>query len=193
VPVRALIAAAAAAFLLLSACSAREVLVPRSKTVPAGIDLTGLWRLQTEGSNEKLSDAEWRAANDGGIAIPSASRERRSQPRASRDSLVHVFLETGAMLKITQTEHGLFISFDRAIVEEYRYGENRVVNVGPVEADRVSGWDGGDYVIETLDMEGNKLVERYALQGDGTALVRRVSIFRKGELDLSVVQRYERT
>lgn len=187
-----LVAAAAAGCLLLAACSAREVLVPRSRTAPAGVDLTGLWRLQTEGSNERLSNAERRAANDGGISIPSPSREQRSQPRANRDSLVHVFLETGAMLKITQTEYGLFISFDRAVVEEYRFGENRLVNVGPVEADRVSGWEGSDYVIETLDMDNNKLVERYALQGDGDVLVRRVSIYRKGELDLSVVQRYER-
>lgn len=186
-------AAIAVGCLLLAACAAREVLVPKSAVVPEGTDLTGLWRLQTEGSNEQLSDAERRAADDGGISIPSQSREQRSRPRANRNSLVHVFLETGAMLKITQTAHGLFISFDRAVVEEYRFGENRVVNVGPVEADRVSGWVDRDYVIETLDQENNKLVVRYTLRAGGDALERHVSILRKGELDLSVVQVYERT
>ena len=73
--------------------------------------------------------------------------QRRSDQRMKRSmpgSLVHVFLEAGKALKITQTADGVFISFDRSIVEEYRFGEKREINVGPVTADRVSGCNSTD-------------------------------------------------
>ncbi len=178
--------------LLLLSCAAREVLVPKSAVVPAGLDLSGRWRLREEKSNEALSSAERRAAEAEGIRIPSKAREQARRPQQNRDSLVHVFLETGSMLKITQTPDGLFISFDRAVVEEYRFGENRIVSVGPVEAARVSGWEEGAYVIETLDDKGNKLIERYSLQEDSAALTRSVSIFRSDEPALAVNQQYDR-
>lgn len=178
--------------LTLAGCAAREVLFPKSAVVPAGIDLSGRWRLREEQSNEALSAAERRAAETEGIRIPSQTREQAHRPKQNRDSLVHVFLETGSILKITQTLDGLFISFDRAVVEEYRFGENRIVSVGPVEADRVSGWEAGAYVIETLDDEGNKLTERYSLREDDAVLVRSVSIFRRDEPTLSVTQQYDR-
>jgi hypothetical protein len=85
-----------------------------------------------------------------------------------------VFLESGESLKVTQTSHGLFVSFDRAIVEEYRFGENREINIGPVAAQRVSGWDGAGYVIETLDKDGVILSERYSIEDD--ALLRRIRV-----------------
>lgn len=184
----------AAALLLaftIGACGPQEVLQPKNAAVPAGIDFSGRWRLQEEQSNERLDAAERAAAVEEGIPIPPTNR-RRAPRKPDRGSLVHVFLESGSRLKITQTEYGLFVSFDRAVVEEYRYGEDRTVNVGPVEAQRVSGWEDSGYVIETLDDDGNKLVERYRLEDDGQLLLRQVTLYRKGKLDLSVVQKYDR-
>lgn len=184
-----------AAVLLLAcaagACGPQEVLQPKSAAVPVGTDFSGRWRLQEEQSNARLDAAERAAAADEGIPIPPANRERAPR-KPDRGSLVHVFLETGSRLKITQTAYGLFVSFDRAVVEEYRFGEDRIVNVGPVEAQRVSGWEDGGYVIETLDDDGNKLVERYRLADGGQLLLRQVTLYRKGKIDLSVVQKYDR-
>lgn len=178
-------------FAFLGGCGPHEVLLPKSAATPSGIDLSGRWRLQEEQSNDRLASAERSAADAEGFAIPSSTRQQAPR-KSDRDSLVHVFLETGSRLKITQTPYGLFVSFDRAIVEEYRFGEDRVVTVGPVEAQRVSGWEDDAYVIETLDDDGNKLVERYLLEDDGALLLRQVSIYKRGQLGLSVVQKYDR-
>jgi hypothetical protein len=70
----------------------------------------------------------------------------------------------GTALKVTQTGSGLFFSFDRSVVEEYRFGENREVEVGAITAERVSGWEGRSYVIETLDKDGAKLIESWQLR-----------------------------
>jgi hypothetical protein len=186
------VAWAASLLLVLAACASHEVLLPKSAVVPPGINLSGRWRLREEQSNSKLSEAERRAAASDGIPIPSSTRQRGTRSRPNRDSLVHVFLETGTTLKVTQTRDGLFISFDRAVVEEYRFGENREVTVGPVEAQRVSGWEQDAYVVETLDERDNKLIERYSLDDDGGVLLREVRILKKGNPGLTLVQRYDR-
>jgi len=105
---------------------------------------------------------------------------------------VFVVLRSGSKLKITQTQDGLFISFDRSVVEEYRFREHRIVNVGPIEADRASGWLDGKYVIRTLDAEGALLEESYQLQGDGDALLRSFAIVYEDRQILSVQQVYVR-
>lgn len=78
---------------------------------------------------------------------------------------MHVFLEYGTALKVSQTPYSMFISYDRAIVEEFTFGENRLINIGPIEARRVSGWEGRAFVVETLDREGAILYESWTLQG----------------------------
>jgi len=105
---------------------------------------------------------------------------------------VHVFLETGEALKITQTPDGLFISFDRAIVEEYRFGELREVNVGPVIAQRASGWEGASYVIQTLDNDGVILTEEYRLEDSGTVLIRDILVSKGESKQLDVRQVFDR-
>ena len=105
---------------------------------------------------------------------------------------MHVFLETGKAVKITQTDFGLFISFDRAVVEEYRFGENREVSVGPISADRVSGWEGSSYVIETLDDNGAKLIEVYQLRDGGRSLQRKITIIDKKVTQLAIKQVFDR-
>ena len=103
-----------------------------------------------------------------------------------------MFLETGASLKISQTPDGLFISFDRAIVEEYRFGENRIVSVGPIEAQRVSGWEEMVFVVETLDDQGTLLTESWHLESDGAVLVRNILVSRGDDERSSSRQRFDR-
>lgn len=175
----------------LAGCASRETLVAKSAGVPAGVNLSGRWALQAASVDtlDQLHDAEIRAAGGRDSIIRVTKRNRDSR---SKGSLVHVFLETAERLKITQTEFTLFVSFGRSIVEEYRFGENRAVNVGPVEAARVSGWEEGTYVIETLDRKHNKLVERYHLENGGNLLIRQISIWKENRLSLAVVQKFDR-
>lgn len=140
-----------AAFLALAACASQAITLPEyGAAAPADTDLSGSWRLKDAGSSAETPP----------------------------DALVQVFLEYGKVLKITQTDFGLFISFDRAIVEEYRFGEQREVDVGPIKAQRSSGWEGRSYVTETLDRERVKLVERYRLDPRSEALLRVLEIWR---------------
>lgn len=168
--------------LLLFGCSAGPVLVSKNAAVPAGIDLTGFWRVRDDPAAERMS-----AIDDDGIWIPTTRAQRSQRVRSSDGVAAKVFLEFGESLKITQTYYGLFISYDRSVVEEFTYGENRLVTIGPIEAQRVSGWDGESFVVETLDDAGNTLFESWYLQEDGTVLIRDIRI-NKGEKDSFVHQ-----
>jgi len=182
------------ALVLVGGCAAREELIARSAAAPQGIDLSGQWRLRAASRDtvQRIDDAELQAAG-GAEGIQLSNRtSQRSRPRSSDGSLVHVFLETGSALKITQTDAGLFISFDRAIVEEYRFGEKRRISVGEIEADRVSGWDDNAYLIETLDMDGAKLIETYRLDEDGRALIRSIVVVDDNVRQLDVTQSFDR-
>ncbi len=183
---------AVAVTILVAACVAPEVLQSKSAAVPAGVDFTGRWQLSdTDGETlRRLDDANPVRAED---ILKEAKNARTGRPSKSKPgSAVHVFLEAGSRLKITQTDYGIFVSFDRAIVEEYRFGENRQVNVGPIIATRVSGWEGSVYVIETLDKDGAKLIERYRLEDTATRLVRNISLWERGVRKLEVEQVFER-
>lgn len=160
------IAAIGLAFVVMG-CAGKPVLQSRSGVVPGDVDFSGEWQLRAG-------------------EVPSAMRD------AADGELVRVFLETGQNLKITQTDHGIFVSFDRAVVEEYRFGEHREVNVGAVIADRVSGWDGTSYVVETLDEDGAKLVETYRLDGGGAVLRREIVIERRKKPLLGIAQLFDR-
>lgn len=177
------------ALLVVAACAGREVLAWRGSVAPEGVDFTGQWVLQDANGDtlRQLRNAEVSAA--GGRDAILESPRRASREKAS---LVYVFLESGRKLKITQTRQGLFISFDRSIVEEYRFGEHRPISVGPVNADRSSGFEGAAYVIETLDMEGNRLLDRYELVDGGEFLLRHITVYRKDDVELALVQRFER-
>lgn len=120
------------------------------------------------------------------------ARNGRRPSGETKGGLVGIFLETGALLKISQTEYGLFISFDRAIVEEYRFGENRPISVGQADAYRVSGWEGGDYVIETLGEKGMKLTDRYSISADRQRLTRHITLRSKNLEEVTIVQEFDR-
>ena len=161
--------------LLLVACSSAPILESRSAAVPAGLDLTGYWLVR----NDPKADYE-SAAGSVQDRLISTRKSRRN--RGGTDGSAQVFLEFGDSLKITQTRYGLFISYDRSVVEEFTFGENRLVTVGPIEARRVSGWDGDSFVVETLDDTGTTLSESWQLDENGSVLVRKIRI-RKGDTD----------
>jgi hypothetical protein len=176
--------------MLLSACGTEgPVLERKSAAVPAGVDLSGHWQLRQADADtvNRISEAERKAAGgDEGISLVPDRNTRKVRKRRSDG------VETGRSLQVTQTSDGLFISFDRSVVEEYRFGEQRQVNVGPVQAERVSGWDGSTYVIETLDKEGAKLIETYRLEDAGRTLQRTIWIERKDRNQLDIAQAFDR-
>ena len=178
--------------LVVSSCAGRDPLPAKSGTVPVGVDLSGRWQLRdsSQETSRAISDIEREASGADEDLIPKSSRKTSSRKKRD-DTQVHVFLETGEVLKITQVERGLFVSFDRAIVEEYRFGEQRMVNVGPVVADRVSGWENGAYVIETRDKEGAMLIETYRLDGKDV-MIRTIRIAHKDKSKLDVQQVFDR-
>ena len=185
---KALVLAAMAC--LMVACGSAPPLPAKSAAVPDGLDLSGDWKLRADSrdTNRRIRDAEREAAAPAGSLVPGKSKQTR---RRNEDIRVHVFLRSGEVLRVTQTEHGLFISFDRSVVEEYRFGEQRMVNVGPIQAERVSGWEDNAYVIETRDAEGVMLIESYRLEYPDT-LVRRVRITGEPTAELDVEQVFDR-
>jgi hypothetical protein len=178
----------------LSGCGSKPVLVSKHAGVPFGVDLSGQWLVRNASSANRQPEP---AAGEG-IRIPTTGSQRpgKGQGRSARNqsrgggmggASVRVFLEFGESLKITQTFFGLFISYDRSVVEEYTYGENRIVKIGPIEATRVSGWDGQSFVVETLDDSATILYETWHLEEAGKVLIRDVRIS-KGETDSFVRQ-----
>lgn len=179
---------------LLSGCGSKPVLMSKHAGVPVGVDLSGQWLVREDPSADRqpvLGAGE-------GIRIPTAGSRRSGHGQGARGksregslggASVRVFLEFGELLKITQTYFGLFISYDRSVVEEYTYGENRTVTIGPIEATRVSGWDGQSFVVETLDDSGTILFETWHLEEDSEVLIRDIRVSR-GET-VSFVRRQE--
>lgn len=178
---------AAALSLALAACvsTAPPRLTPIGGPIPDAVSLAGRWQLQ-----QSATDVAQRP--DAGLQdVMTPARRDRSRPVAEGPS-VSVFLRSGNRLKISQTPYGLFISFDRSVVEEYRFHEHRRVNVGPIEADRVSGWVDDRYVIRTLDSDGALLEESYALQAGDEVLLRNLSIVHNNREILALRQLYDR-
>ncbi len=175
---------------LLAACASPPQLEPKSAVVPAGVDFSGQWLLRS-GSDPGTSAAGSPGADRSIEETVRRPAQRRSSRRSSGPA-VHVFLETARSLKITQTDFGFFISLDRSVVEELKFGENRKVSVGPIEAQRVSGWQGNAYVVETLDEEGAILREEWSLDDTGDVLLRDIAISHKGKQQFALQQHFDR-
>jgi hypothetical protein len=159
------IASLATALLLLVACASEPALITRSDPAPLSIDLTG----------------NWVQVSNSGISQPSA-----------RDTAVHVFLKMGESLKITQTGDGIFVSFDRSVVDEYRYGENRQISIGEINAERASGWAENGYVIETIDDDGALLIDTYRVRNAGESIRRTIVLLDRGRELLSLQLDFDR-
>lgn len=182
---------------LMAACGSREVLVPYRGDNPAGLNLAGTWEQVGDiaATERRIRDAIRRTDDiSDRIVVPTrrAQARRISSDGRSDGGLAHLFFENGRVLRITQTPGALFVSFDRAVVEEYRYGEFRTVSVGQAEAQRVSGWSGDAYVIETLGRNGMKLTERLSLSADGAELRRKVTFRSRRDESVVVEQRFRR-
>lgn len=175
----------------VTACAARPELAARPAGNPAGIDLSGTWVLRGSPRVPLVDEQTIVLPRATGRTVETAGAQSRRQSR-SKGSAAHVFLRSGRTLKISQTVYGLFISFDRAVVEEYRFGENRTVSVGPIEAQRVSGWTGETLLIETMDEDGYVLSESWRLGSDGEVLRRDVTIARDDKQTLSLQQLFDR-
>ncbi|MFQ5548638.1 MAG: hypothetical protein ACE5FV_10120 [Woeseia sp.] len=180
--------------LLLYACAAPEVLIPKSAAVPAGVDLSGQWKIRPESlkGQPRIDEAIDRTDGVDSRTVMREMQQGRARSGETRGGLVHVFLETGESLSITQTAHALFVSFDRAIVEEYRFGENRPVSTGAADAHRVSGWEDSAYVIETLGENGMKLTDRYSLGDGNDRLIRSITLRSRDFEEVTIVQGFDR-
>ena len=177
---------------LVGGCAAKPQLLAKSATVPAGVDFTGTWRL-SERSKRSVEQLEAVGAGHHGDILEEAKRARTGRrSRTTKGAAVRVFLETAENLKVTQTEYAMFVSFDRSVVEEFRFGENRIIHVGPITDQRVSGWEDGAYVVETLDDDGARLLVQYRLHDSGRTMLRQVRMFIKNREELNLEQVYER-
>jgi len=187
---------------IIAGCAAPERLDPRAANLPADVNLTGLWRM--EGSREMFRRELLAAIRDTDDIdddkifrsrdLLSQDPRRRSRAREAKGGLVYVFLETGSALNITQTDHALFVSFDRSVVEEFRFGENRLITIGQATAQRVSGWVNDILVVETLDRSGMKLIDQFQLLPDGETLQRSITfVSGKKKLERTVVKTFKRS
>jgi len=173
--VRVIQVLAAIGILALSGCATREVLEAHSAEPPGNVDFSGTWVIRGEDSADQRS-----------------RRVQQDTRRDKRAGLVHVFLETGKTLQISQTPYGFFVSLDRSIVEEFRFGEVRTVSVGEIVGQRVSGWDGQIYVVETLDKNGMKLTERFSLNEGRDVLQREITFRSRKQVEETVVQQFDK-
>lgn len=184
------------AALILSGCGTKELLLAKSPSVPDGIDLSGGWELMDD--FDAVTSQIARAARQTDSIderrelrrMASVVQEERQSGSRTKGGIVQVFLENGRALKVTQTGTAMFISFDRSVVEEYRYGQVRMIRVGGAVAQRASGWEDGQFVVETLDDERMKLTERYRLL-EGGAQMRREIVFRSRNMnEVTIVVTY---
>ena len=176
---------------LVSCAGTKELqLAPITGGNPTDVNLAGRWELRDDGdAARQVRQAEQEAA--GRVSDAIAPSKRNNSRKAKDSASVHVFLETGRRLKITQTVDGLFVSFDRSVVEEYRFRERRFISVGPIEAERASGWEDDRYVIMTLDEQGALLTETYRLV-EADVLERTMQIVYREKEQLSARQLFDR-
>lgn len=174
--------------IIFAGCVAAPLLESRSAIVPAGIDLTGNWQIRKDAHAMHLPvpGASQR------ILVPKKQSSRHAEHRKGSGVSAQLFLEFGESLKITQTDFSIFISYDRSVVEEYTFGENRLVTVGPIEAQRVSGWDGSAFVVATLDDDGTILNESWHLESDDSVLVRSIKMNKGAKEKFSLRQVFDR-
>jgi hypothetical protein len=190
----------AAVFVALAGCGGTsELLVPYSAIPPDDVDFSGTWKIREGESADQRSISRAIDTTDGQkqtvLVKPTGSSGGQSQSRSrqKRESgFVHVFLETGKLLKVTQTPGGFFVSVDRSVVEEFRFGEHRMVSVGEIEAQRVSGWQGDEYIVESLDKSGMKLTERFWVSEEGNLLNREITFRSKKNEERTLLQVFDR-
>ena len=206
---RLLTVSCALLFVALAGCATTEILQPKMAVPVDATNLSGQWVInELEGQNQDAVYAAIRANSKGSARTPfeeaqiRARNTSRNQPGSrprktlilgrAGGAIVHAFLKTADKLKITQTDSALFISFNRSIVQEYTFAENRTITLGEVQAARVSGWTGNDYVIETLDKDREKLTEQYSLSADRQKLYREIILRDDKMQEVAIAHVYDR-
>jgi hypothetical protein len=163
--------------------------------VPVGVDFTGEWEILSNFREDQRQLARAISRTDGIddrdiFRQSNSSNSSRSRSGRARGGLVYIFLETGESLKITQTDYALFVSFDRSVVEEFRFGEYRTVTVGAAAAQRATGWEGNALVVDTLDRNSMKMTDRFELLDAGRVLQRTITLRSEDGETESLVQQY---
>ena len=166
------------------------MLVPHSATAPSGVDFSGVWLIRELDSADELRINHLIQEMDG--VRKKGTGIVRAPSSNDKSGFVHVFLETGRRLQISQTPYAFFVSVDRSVVEEFRFGEQRNVNVGSIVARRVSGWDETVYVVETIDKNNVKLIERFWLSNQRNVLNREISFRNSKGVKATALQKFDR-
>ena len=172
----------------MTSCGTPPTLISKSAAIPAGVDLSGLWAVRIGAPTRRMEKGTGIRKELGHARKMRPSRRSRTSDGVS----AHVFLQYGTKLKITQTDFGIFISYDRSVVDEFTFGENRIIKLGPIEALRASGWEDNSFVVETLDDSGTTLFESWFLEQGGSVLVRNIRISKGEEEKFFEEQRFDR-
>ena len=135
-----------ASLLTLAGCASGLKLPDPSTDYPSNLDFAGDWQRVEFREQDQMEPERLRMPS-----TRQATSRTSSGPRAKPGRKVRSFLEFGKALRITQLDSAMLISFDRAIVVEYRYGEHRMTNVGPIAGERTTGFRGEALEIMTLD------------------------------------------
>jgi hypothetical protein len=104
--------------------------------------------------------------------------------RKQRDERFSSMVEAPARMNISLQGTRFVVKHDDTS-DTYTAGSKSVVSFGRDVADRVSGWNGTEFIVSTRGVEGGSKEERYVLQPDGRlALVTKLSGDRMPEIEI---------
>jgi hypothetical protein len=203
---------------ILGACGGAGRLADNT---PAGVDLSGTWRLNRALSDdpEKLYEKfrQQRAIRNGEQAPPAANRGARrgnspypaddptspaalaaeTQAAANRSHLnpydMGVFgtIPRGDLVTIRQSADEFYIS-DGLADRGFTPGAQSVVSVPEGVADQHSGWKSKQYVIDVKAQAGPETVESYRLSADGKQLLAEIHSTGGNMPSMKIKRVYER-
>lgn len=163
--------------LLFSSCASPPDLLAFGQSITADVDLTGSWQRDDTISDAKLPRLE---SITNATQEPDPGRRVPSKTKKSKGPGAAVLLDglylSAKKLRVTQESTAIFVKFDLARVEEYRFGEKRELNVGPIAVLRVSGWEDDRYYIKSITDQHVLIEERYYMSDNGLRLHRDVQI-----------------
>lgn len=167
-----------------------------SAETPAGVNLSGNWKLDHEASDdpqktlasmrEQIQKLTQRAreANEArtGVATadpdaPDARGAPRHDPlrRSPMALAVVALLQRGDFLTIRQTPTQFVLDYG-GVERTYTPGANSVVSAQGGVGDQNAGWKGREFVITTKSQTGTTVTESYGLSADGKRLLMKVHI-----------------
>lgn len=175
--------------LLLAGCSAPPDLIAFGAARTSETDFTGSWH-----RNESINPTNLPAVPLEADQQQAAQKRRpSSRPKGPGLAIFYDGLYLSAKnIRMTQDETVLFVKFDLARVEEYRFGEKRLANIGPLSILRVSGWEGDQYVVRSVTDDGTNVEDRYYLSNNGLRLHRVVSVEGRDQSKNTVRQVFDR-